>query len=105
VSTGCNPVTNEGCTGMDVCGPDSTNTTYLCQPAGSVPNVAPCGDCSEDDTSCGVGGVCIAFDPSGADAMCVQMCCTDADCGAGGQCNTSAIEPALPDGVGVCVVP
>jgi hypothetical protein len=103
-SAGCNPVTNAGCTGMNVCGPD-TSGSYSCQAEGSPANVPVCGDCSDPDTSCGVGGVCIALDSSGSEAICVQMCCTDADCGPSGQCDTGAVIPSLPDGVGVCVLP
>ena len=78
-------------------------TTYACAPEGSPANIAACGDCSDLSSSCGEGGVCITL-PEG-NSICVEMCCTDADCGQGGQCNTSAIQPSLPDGVGVCVLP
>ena len=98
----CNPLTNAGCAGADVCGPDGTGTTYVCQPEGSPANLAACGDCSDPSATCGVGGVCVTLDTG--NSICVEMCCTDADCGAG-QCNTSAIIPSLPDAVGVCVLP
>jgi len=101
-SASCNPVTNAGCSGSDVCGPDATGTTYTCQPQGSPANLAACDDCSDPASTCGAGGICIALDESGSVAICVEMCCTDADCGLG-RCSTTGILPALPDGVGVCV--
>ena len=104
--TNCNPVTNAGCTGTDVCGPDvhsATNMNYFCQPAGSPAGLAPCADCSGQTATCGGGGICIGVNSAGTEFFCAQMCCTDADCGASGSCSTSTLSPALPSGVGVCI--
>jgi hypothetical protein len=123
--TNCNPVTNAGCTGTDVCGPDfnsSTNMNYFCQPAQSMGNVPVCGNCTSLSASCGAGGICLVLDQVGscsadtdcpasefcdsqsgtcADAFCAQMCCTDADCGSTGKCDTADL--GLPSNVGFCV--
>jgi hypothetical protein len=56
-TTTCNPITNEGCIGTDVCGPDQGSNFY-CQPAGSTPNVAVCQDCTALGTTCAIGGFC-----------------------------------------------
>jgi hypothetical protein len=99
--TTCNPVTNEGCTGTDVCGPDNGYSFY-CQPAGSPVGVAICGDCTAVGATCAAGGYC-AGSAAGPDSTCVQMCCTDADCG-GGRCDSAFLQPPLGSGVGVCVM-
>ena len=100
--TTCNPVTNAGCTGTDWCGPDATNSNFFCQPAGTPAGILACGDCTELAATCGGGGLCVGFT---ADTYtCINMCCTDADCGAG-KCDTTVLTNALPSGVGLCVTP
>jgi hypothetical protein len=99
--TNCDPVTNAGCAGTDVCGPDANNMHYFCQPAGSPGNVAICGDCSSDQATCGAGGLCVGV--SQTQFYCVQMCCTNADCGSTGKCDIMGLQNPLPSGVGICV--
>jgi hypothetical protein len=99
--TNCNPLTNAGCTGTDVCGPDQ-GSNFVCMPAGNPSMVSVCGDCTALSATCGVGGICLAVDPAMTHYECAQMCCTNADCGSG-TCNTTLRMPALGDGVGVCV--
>jgi hypothetical protein len=101
MATTCNPVTNEGCTGTDVCGPDNGDSFY-CQPAGSMPGVAVCGDCTAAGATCAAGAYCAGI-PPGPGYTCVQMCCTDADCG-GGRCDAAFLQPPLGSSVGVCVM-
>jgi hypothetical protein len=98
-TTTCNPITNEGCTGTDVCGVDDDGQNYFCQPAGSPAAVACGGDCS-NTASCGVGGLCVQF--SNGDS-CVQMCCSNADCGSGMCVMTGFLETDLGYGVGLCI--
>jgi hypothetical protein len=97
--TTCNPVTNEGCLGTDVCGLDTSGNFYACFPAGSPAGVAACGSCTAPASTCGAGATCIGV--STTTFLCAQMCCTSADCGQG-TCNTTVLMPALPSGVGVC---
>jgi len=102
--TNCNPVTNAGCTGTDTCGPDfadDTNMNYFCQPSGSPAGIAACGDCSADTATCGAGGLCVQV--SNTAFFCAQLCCTNADCGASGKCDTQQFQTPLPSGVGICV--
>ena len=96
--TTCNPVTNAGCTGTDVCQPDLGNTNYVCQPAWSTANVPVCGAC-KGFTSCAPGGLCAGTDAN--HVYCAQMCCTNADCGSG-KCEMTQGNLKLPSGVGVC---
>jgi hypothetical protein len=91
--TVCDPVSNLGCVGTDVCVPDAAGANYYCARGGDNP-VPACGAC-DLIAQCGPGLLCFPVE-----ATCLRMCCTDADCGAG-HCVTS-ITP-LPDGVGVCV--
>ena len=90
----CNPVNNAGCVAPEVCGPDVDETSYVCSAGGSSASV--CGDCSE--AVCGPGTVCTLL---AGTKRCVQMCCTDTDCGQG-QCNPAAVAPKLPLGIGLC---
>ena len=91
--TVCNPVTNAGCTGTDVCGPDDNFANFVCLSTGAAP--APlCTECTF--FTCGPGLFCA---PNGS--TCVQMCCTDDDCGAG-HCSTTQLATPLPYDVGLC---
>ena len=99
--TTCNPVTNAGCTGTDVCGPDLGNTgdtNYFCQPGDST--AAICADCTQ--VNCGKGTLCVALDNAETMAVCAPMCCTDADCGSAARCNMGALMTPLPSSVGLC---
>lgn len=102
--TTCNPITNEGCTGTDVCGPDN-GAHFYCHPAGSMPNVTACGDCTSPHATCAIGGYCQPG-ASGATNTCFPMCCTDADCGtaSGATCNARYFLPPLGSNVGVCLI-
>jgi hypothetical protein len=101
--TNCNPITNAGCTGTDVCGPDvhdPGDMNYFCQPAGNPGAVAACGDCTSVTATCGAGGLCVGVNLCSTEFFCARMCCTDADCGAG-RCDTTDYQ--LPSNVGLCV--
>jgi hypothetical protein len=97
----CNPITNEGCSGTDVCIPTTDNTTYRCWSGitGSV--------CEGCDFFCGKGNVCVRWSMADPTGVCTSMCCTDADCGGGAStCSKTAYEGmSLPFGVGLCVHP
>jgi hypothetical protein len=97
--TTCNPVTNEGCLGTDVCGLDNSGNFYVCFPAGSPAGVAACDSCTAPASTCGAGTTCVGV--SMTSYLCARMCCTNADCGQG-TCSTMAVMPSLPSGVGVC---
>jgi hypothetical protein len=99
-STTCNPITNAGCTGTDVCGPDR-GASFYCQPAGTTPGVAACGDCTANGATCAIGGYC--GQGAGTSLTCFRMCCTDADCGSG-KCNAAFFSPPFGDNVGVCLL-
>jgi hypothetical protein len=98
--TTCNPITNAGCTGADVCTLDSAGMYFVCASAGA-PNVAACGACGPASMSCKAGELCFVTDPGSMMANCAQLCCTDADCGTG-RCESATF--GLPSGVGLCVV-
>jgi hypothetical protein len=104
-TTTCNPITNDGCTGTDTCQPDTSNSHYYCQPVGTMPNIAPCGDCTAAQAFCAKGGLCVGITMTMA--ACIQMCCTDADCGGvTGSCQvTGFLQNDLPMSVGLCVNP
>jgi hypothetical protein len=91
--TTCDPVSNIGCTGDDVCVPDADFGHYYCAP-GSANPVPVCGVC-DAVTPCGPGSFCLV-----ASTICLQTCCSDYDCGEG-HCDDSIVS--LPDGVGLCV--
>jgi hypothetical protein len=94
--TTCNPVTNMGCTGTDVCVPDADDADYYCAPGPASP--APlCAACPNGD-ECGPGNVCV---PSAAGPICMQWCCDDSDCGPG-VCDMS-IAGSFGGDLGVCV--
>jgi hypothetical protein len=97
--TTCNPVTNDGCTGNDVCGVDNSGDFYVCTTPGSPAGLAACADCASQTATCGAGALCVGI--STTSAFCAQMCCTNADCGSG-TCDEAALVPALPKGVGIC---
>jgi hypothetical protein len=100
--TNCNPVTNEGCTGTDTCNPDNSGKYWVCQPVGTMPNIAVCGDCTAAQAYCKFGGLCVGVTKTMA--QCWQMCCSDADCGgAAGSCATTGVlQNPLPNNVGIC---
>jgi hypothetical protein len=97
-ASNCDPVTNAGCTGTDVCGVDTSGMFYDCFPLQGTAT-AVCGDCTQ--TECGPGTICIAFNQEQTIAWCAEMCCANSDCGSG-TCDTMALNPALPSGVGIC---
>jgi hypothetical protein len=103
-ATTCNPITNDGCTGTEVCNPDNSGMFYVCESAGSPADVA-CGAAGATMTStCAVGGLLVQL--QSGQFVCVQMCCTAADCGGSpSQCDTGALMTPLPSGVGVCDTP
>ena len=96
--TTCNPVTNTGCTGTDLCQADYDFTNYYCQQPGSPANVPICASCTGNAT-CAPGGLCVGT--NNANVVCAPMCCDDGDCGASGRCDKTSIR--MPAGVGFCV--
>jgi hypothetical protein len=100
--TTCDPVTNAGCTGTDICVPDSSLKHYVCKPAGSPGNIPVCGDCTVVTATCGAGLFCVSPSAASPKFYCAQFCCTNADCGDGGTCDTTAVTTPLPDAVGIC---
>src|SRR5262249_53980736 len=103
-ATVCNPITNAGCTGTDVCDSDNSGKYWICY-QGATPSVGPCGNCRTNARLCKGGNTCIDFtDPDGGVLFteCVKYCCTDADCGgASGTCNKK-VTPPPPNNVGIC---
>jgi hypothetical protein len=95
--TVCNPVTNAGCSGSDICAIDNSFMFYYCQPGGS-PNTAACGDCTNSGP-CAAGSGCYFIDQDAGVAQCFPQCCTNDDCGANGAC--ALLSP--DGGLGVCV--
>ncbi len=100
--TTCDPVTNAGCTGTNICVPDSSLKHYVCTPPGSPGNIPICGDCTAVTATCGAGLFCVSPGAASPKFYCAQFCCTNADCGDGGTCDTSAFTTPLPDAVGIC---
>jgi hypothetical protein len=107
--TTCNPITNEGCTGTDLCQPDNSGMFYDCQPAGTPSKVAFCGDCTAPQATCVPGAFCVG-NVGGTIFTCTAFCCTNADCGGtngdagtGPFCDTQAFAMPLPDNVGICI--
>lgn len=96
-TTTCNPITNAGCTGTDVCMADFDFTNYYCQPAGTPANIPLCASCTGFAT-CAPGGLCVGTDE--ANVTCAPMCCDDADCAPSGTCDKTSIP--MPAGVGYC---
>jgi len=100
----CNPVTNAGCpSDGSACDLDASGY-FACFPP---PNpVAICGSCdSSAGPFCGPELTCA---PSGEGSACYRYCCTNADCGAGGICDTVSAAQFLgqanpADQVGFCV--
>jgi hypothetical protein len=103
--TACNPLTNAGCTGSDVCFPDNSGSFWVCVSTAGATISALCADCSAQTAVCKAGNVCVNYANDAGVAFlseCVRYCCADADCGSGvptGACNTAL---GLPDGVGIC---
>ena len=98
--TTCNPVTNEGCTGTDVCGPDNGYSFY-CQPAGSPAGVAVCGDCTATGATCAAGAYCGPAKTCVAGGMGISgaACTSDADCASGLRCDLEGFSAeCLPEG-------
>jgi hypothetical protein len=102
----CNPVTGAGCpSDGSSCDLDSTTGMFACF---GPPNTAVvCGSCDDTTTFCGSGLTCV-LPANSTQGSCYQYCCTDADCGAGGTCDTTlaklVLQPANPkDAVGLCV--
>jgi hypothetical protein len=102
LETTCNPITNQGCTGTDTCQPDESHQHYFCRPVGPMATAALCQSCNVTVQSCAAGVLCVGS--SSFPAECVQMCCTDADCGAGGTCDAAFLTLPLRFGVGICVM-
>jgi hypothetical protein len=101
----CNPVTAAGCpSDGSTCDLDPTGY-FTCFPPPN--NVDVCGVCDDNTMFCGADLTCVI--PNGSNAgTCYRYCCTDADCGAGGTCDTSfgaeVLNPSNKgDAVGLCV--
>jgi len=101
----CNPVTGNGCA-SDGSTCDLGPTGYFaCFPPPNSVDV--CGACDGVTAFCGSDLTCVLPNGSG-DGACYRYCCTDADCGAGGTCDTNfgaiVLQPASSkDAVGLCV--
>jgi hypothetical protein len=102
----CNPVTGAGCpAGGYACDFEASSGYFLCYPP---PNpVAVCGSCSDISSACGTGLSCV-LQPSTTISSCYRYCCTDADCGSGGTCDTAFMESLRQptnagDVIGLCV--
>jgi hypothetical protein len=104
--TTCNPLTNSGCTGTDICIPDNSGNYWVCIPITGATIVQTCNDCSGNTALCAKDNICIQYqnDAGVIDLTeCVKYCCTDADCGGtSGSCNKQALSPPLANGVGIC---
>jgi hypothetical protein len=90
----CNPVTNAPCDTQGAqCMPGNGSFNGYSYTCGQVlSNTKVCDACSD----CGPTQICLG-------GSCARYCCNDADCGAGGTCNTS-IDPSITfDGIGICV--
>jgi hypothetical protein len=106
VGNHCNPVTNTGCPTGSSCDYDlncAGNTIgFSCT---SQATVTTCGDCST--MPCGPGTTCFYTDTSMTTSVCARYCCTNADCGSSGKCDTGGMMPYFgPDApqVGICVL-
>jgi hypothetical protein len=102
----CNPVTSAGCSGDGfACDFYPDSGYFVCY---APPNPAGvCGSCSDLTTTCGAGSTCV-LQPDLTTGTCYRYCCTDADCGSGGTCDTAFLaslrQPANADDViGLCV--
>jgi hypothetical protein len=91
----CNPITGAGCTGEgSVCDISYTTGFFICYPP---PNdVGVCSVCSVPTMNCEQGSTCIQTTSSAAPFTCYHYCCTAADCGPGGTCDTTAAAVFLP---------
>jgi hypothetical protein len=102
----CNPVTAAGCpSDGSTCDLDQTTGYFVC--FGPPNSVDVCGACDDSTTFCGAGLTCIPSQ-GGDSATCYRYCCSDADCGSGGTCDTalgkSLLQPTDPaDAVGLCI--
>jgi len=101
----CNPVSGAGClaAGSD-CDVDFGSGFFVCYPPPNAVDV--CGTCDLDSMTCAANLTCLIPDGA-ATGTCLRYCCTAADCGPGGTCDTALAASALPilavDMVGVCV--
>jgi hypothetical protein len=102
----CNPVTGVGCPADgSTCDLDVGSGHFACFPPPNTIDV--CGACDDSTTFCGSDLTCVL--PSQASTgVCYRYCCTDADCGAGGICDTAFAASVLTitsssDTVGLCV--
>lgn len=94
----CNLLTNEGCTGTDLCYVDGISGGTYCDQA--TPTTT--GLCEACDGDCGAGLICIGFAEPGS-SRCAAYCCSDSDCGPGATCNValgSVILGGAP--IGLC---
>lgn len=96
----CDPVTGAGCLEGQTC--SLVGGGFICF---GPPNEVPlCGECGGLHGRCAPGMGCV----SPYDNVCTRFCCTDADCGPGGDCNLAALTLTLgsPDAppVGMCVL-
>jgi hypothetical protein len=103
-ATICNPVTNAGCTGTDVCDTDNSGKHWVCYLAGTN-IVATCGDCGASNAVCKGGNTCINFTTADGGVIatsCSKYCCTDADCGGTANTCSKGLSPPPPNNVGIC---
>jgi len=88
----CNPVTQLGCAGTDVCGYQAG--TFGCSAGGAL------GNCN-DSCPAGPGTPCSGTLVCNASNLCSSWCCNDGDC-ASGLCEKGLA--GLPAYVGVCAI-
>ncbi len=101
----CNPVTGDGCPADGSTCDRATTGFFSCFPPPNTVDV--CGSCDDATLFCGSDLTCV-LPVNSDDGICYRYCCTDADCGAGGTCDTSfgaaVLQPANKgDAVGLCV--
>lgn len=101
----CNPVTGAGCPSDGSTCDLATSGIFVCFPPPNTVDV--CGACDDNAAFCGSDLTCVL--PTGGNSgMCYRYCCSDADCGAGGTCDTAFGASVLQiktssDVVGLCV--
>jgi hypothetical protein len=89
-SSTCNPVTNDSCAADEACDLNVQTGFFECFPPDNT--VIQCGACDVNGPFC--TGTLHCFNQ-----QCARFCCTDADCGASGTCDTALSQ----DGVGLCI--
>jgi hypothetical protein len=109
--TVCNPLTNEGCTGTDICGVDNSGEYWVCLPTAGfliVNTDDDCGQiCNSSDTCytavCAADNICVpdVTTTNGTGNVCLKLCCTDDDCG--GVKDESCSPVSGDDGIAVPV--